>query len=132
LKKVDIIEATITLVPVDPRTRMVSAKDLRFPEHVGVVIDEVTDLLRRSEAIARLREADGKGIGAEHKDRLAQLLEEMGKIQKALSQVLGEGPDTTAADRAEIERERSRFLRLQSSLTATSVGQGHIYAQSNS
>jgi hypothetical protein len=104
---------------------------MTFSDEADTLVDQLKEYVARAEAIAALRQKEGKHLGAEAKDRLDQVIEELRRSAGQLVSLTVEQGQSQEPDQPNgvvgPDPERDRFARLYSRVTATFAGAGSVY-----
>lgn len=106
LEELKVHEVSPVLLGAGVGTRLLTAKGLKFGEHVESVVADVDALVSRAADVVALRKEKGKGMS----EISAEALNSLTAALKRLQQVVSEPAIDTTAD--EIAREYARFVAL--------------------
>lgn len=106
LEQLKVHEVSPVLLGAGVGTRLLTAKGLKFGEHVESVVADVDALVSRAADVVALRKEKGKGMS----EVSAEALNSLTAALKRLQQVVSEPAIDTTAD--EIAREYARFVAL--------------------
>jgi HK97 family phage prohead protease len=129
IEKAELFEVTMTLVPVNDAAQVTGVKGLTFSDEADTLVAQLKEYVARAEAIASLRQQEGKHLGAESKDRIDQIIEELQNAAGQLVSLTVEQANETTQTGPDPERDR--FERLYSRITATFAGAGNVYGGSD-